>query len=187
MKKQLRLQILQKRKGLARTFIVRKSQLITETLFSLDSFTEARSILFYVSANGEVATHDMIKKTLLRGKRVIVPVTDKKHHCLRLSRLRSWDDLALGAYSILEPKESCWDITEIADVELAIIPGVVFDKQGNRIGHGEGYYDSLLQEAIGVLKIGLAYDFQLVDEVPSEPYDVPVDVIITESQVIRCH
>jgi len=80
---------------------------------------------------------------------------------------------------------------DIADIDLVIVPGVVFDKSGHRIGYGHGYYDRFLDNLEKInknaVKVGLAYDFQIADKVPIEKHDVPVDKIVTEKRIIRCN
>jgi 5-formyltetrahydrofolate cyclo-ligase len=182
----IRQQMLQKRGALSKSVVVQKSQQIQDRLMILPHVMQAKTILFYVSYGNEVATHAVIKAFLEKKKTVVVPYTDVKHHRLILSRLSSWDVLTRGAYSILEPKKECIDEVSPKTLDVVIVPGVVFDTRGHRIGHGKGYYDGLLKNVKAAVKIGLTYDFQMVDEVPVEPHDIPVDFIVTETKVIEC-
>jgi 5-formyltetrahydrofolate cyclo-ligase len=186
MKKQFREQLINRRKSLTYSEVLKKSDLIQRRLFSTTWYQHASCILFYVSYNNEVSTHDMIKETLRRGKKVIVPKTDTEKKALILSQLDSWDDLCPGSYSILEPKDHCVRDTALSSIDLCIIPGVVFDCEGNRIGHGKGYYDRLFQNKCHAHRIGLAYEFQIVKTIPSEPHDIKVEKIITEERTIDC-
>jgi 5-formyltetrahydrofolate cyclo-ligase len=186
MKQTLRAQLLKKRKALSYAEVLAKSREITHRLFTSSWYQKACTILFYVSYNNEVHTHEMIQDSLRNGKNVIVPKTKPKNKDLTLSRLLCWDDLCPGAYSILEPKDDCIRETSISTIDLCIIPGVAFDYQGNRIGHGEGYYDRLFQTKCVAHRIGLAFEFQIVDHIQSEIHDVRVEKIITEDRVIDC-
>ena len=90
--------------------------------------------------------------------------------------------LALGAFHIEEPQGD--DTVDPDSIELMVIPAVAYDRNGNRLGRGKGFYDRLLAST-KARKVGIAYDFQLVDEIPAEPHDVPVDIVITETRFIR--
>lgn len=186
MKKRLRDQILKRRDALSPSEVIEKSRLIQQRLFRNSWYQTARSILFYVSYDNEVNTHDMIQKSLRDEKNVIVPKTNVKNKTLLLSKLRHWDDLCPGTYSILEPKETCIQDISLSCIDLCIMPGIAFDDKGNRIGHGGGYYDRLLQGKCHAHRIGLAYEFQIVKNIPAEPHDIRVEKIITEKRTIHC-
>jgi 5-formyltetrahydrofolate cyclo-ligase len=186
MKKLLREQILSKRKAMTHQDVLKKSLQIKHRLLASSDFMNAQTILFYVSYDNEVYTHEMIKESLGMGKHVVVPKTNARDGTLSLSRLTQWDDLESGAYSILEPKKECMHVVSAEVLDLIILPGVVFDCEGNRIGHGMGCYDRLLTKVHGCLRIGLAFELQIVDSIPSEKHDVRVDKIITEDRIISC-
>ncbi|KYK26277.1 5-formyltetrahydrofolate cyclo-ligase [Thermoplasmatales archaeon SG8-52-1] len=152
----------------------------------MKEFERSSCIMFYVSYDNEVYTHDMIKEYLKNKKKVIVPVSDKKNRCLILSELNSWNDLKLGSYGILEPRADKIKKFPLEQIGLIIIPGVGYDEQGRRIGHGKGYYDNLLRNSKNALHIGLAFEIQIVKEIPVESHDISVDKIITEKRVIDC-
>ena len=185
MKKGIRALILQKRNSMPVSEVAQKSSLIKERLFGFGDFRRARAILFYVSYGSEVATHEMIKECLALGKQVVVPCTDTKNRQLSLSELRRWDDLGVGAYNIQEPRLECRRKVAVDTVDLIVVPGIAFDCHGRRIGHGMGYYDRLLGENVKAMKIGLAFELQLVEKIPTEQHDVSVDIIITEKRIIH--
>jgi len=185
MKDTLRREGLRKRENLSAAEVSEKSNLIKQRLFSLPEFIDAQATLFYVSYGNEVRTHEMIQESMTMEKTTIVPKSNTQDNTLILSKLTAWSDLKRGAYTILEPiSEKVVEV--VADViDLALVPGVVFDHRGNRIGHGKGYYDRLLQKIKGI-SIGLAFEVQLVDSIPVEKHDEKVDKIITEERVIEC-
>jgi len=187
MKDELRKNILQKRKDLSKIELMEKSNRIKNRLFEMNDFREAQTMLFYVSYNNEVYTHEMIKECLSNRKKVIVPKSDTTNNTLIISELTDWDDLELGAYNILEPKEQSIIEVDIDLIDLIIVPGVVFDIYGNRIGHGKGYYDRLLKRASNIPSIGLAFEFQIVKKIDAEEHDEKIDVIITEDRTIVCN
>ncbi len=184
MKEELRGELIKKRKELPKNEVLEKSKQIEKGLFEVDEFKKASTILFYVSYDNEVYTHEMIKECISE-KNIVVPVTDKLRGKMILSKLDNWGDLAIGSYNILEPKKEKIKEISIDDVDLIIVPGVGFDERGNRLGHGKGYYDNLLKNSTS-LKISLAFDFQIVENIPTEKHDIPVDKIITEKRVIDC-
>jgi len=180
MKKALRKESLEKRDLLQKEDIIEKSKSIKEKLFLLPEFINAKTIAFYVSKGSEVFTHNIIKE-LLGEKRILVPKTMDNE--IVFSEIDSFDELKPGRFDILEPVE----IKEVNhdEIDLIIVPGIVFDKKGHRIGYGYGYYDKILKK-INCKKIGLAFSLQIVDNIPKEEYDVAVDKVITEEEVIDC-
>ncbi|MEM3399790.1 MAG: 5-formyltetrahydrofolate cyclo-ligase [Candidatus Micrarchaeia archaeon] len=159
----------------------RKSELIMQRLFSLPEFKHAKTILMYISYEEEVQTHEMIERAVALGKRVVVPITDTETGELKLSLLKNMRELRKGAHGIYEPMH----IHQVSpeEIELAVVPGVAFDIEGTRLGHGHGYFDKLLKK-IKAPFIGLAFEFQVVFRIPREEHDVPVDKIITEKRIL---
>ena len=183
MKEEVRKELIKLRKNLSKEELLEKSNKIKNRLFKINEFVQSTTILFYVSYDNEVYTHEMIKDSITNKKNVAVPVTDKKNKKLILSKLESWDDLSLGAYNILEPKKEKIKEISIDEIDLIIVPGVGFDESGHRIGHGKGYYDNLLKNSKSPT-IGLAFEFQVIKNIPSEKHDIPIDKIVTEERII---
>jgi 5-formyltetrahydrofolate cyclo-ligase len=186
MKNKIRKELIEIRKNLSRTEIIKNSKEIKKRLFELNEFKKASTILFYISYDNEVFTHDMIKESISNGKNVIVPISDKENRRLILSKFNNWDDLKLGSYNILEPGKDKINEISIEEVDLIIVPGVGFDARGHRIGHGKGYYDNLLRKSGNILNIGLAFETQVVKKIPTDTHDLPVNMIVTEKRVINC-
>jgi 5-formyltetrahydrofolate cyclo-ligase len=166
----------------------RKSLRIKENLFSLPEFSNAEKILFYVSTKGEVLTKEMIKDSLSLGKKVVVPISNVKEKNLILSELRDFDkELRPSKFGILEPKKQFFREVSPEEIDLVIVPGIAFDRRGNRIGYGMGFYDNFLSNLKKEIPvIALAYEFQIVSEIPTHKKDVRVQKIITEKKVIDC-
>ena len=183
MKEILRKQIKEKRRKQTKEEQRKKSKEIKEKLFSLKEYKDAKTVLFYISYNGEVFTHEMIKEAL-KNKKVVVPISNKEKQTLGLSVLESWSDLEISSYDILEPKKECIKNVSIDDIDLIVVPGVAFDRNGNRMGHGKGYYDKLLSTTKATT-IGLCFGFQLVEKIPTEPHDKPVNILITEKKLLN--
>jgi len=186
MKDKIRKELKATRMKLSRSEVLERSAQIKKRLFEINEFKQASTILFYVSYDNEVYTHDMIKKSMSTGKNIVVPFSDKEKRRLILSKLNNWGELELGSYGILEPRKEQIKETYIDEVDLVVVPGVGFDENGRRIGHGKGYYDDLLKKSKNALHIGLAFEFQIVDRIPTEKHDIPVDKIVTEKRVIDC-
>lgn len=185
MKNKVRKKLISLRKNISKEELLEKSNKIKNRLFKMKDFKQVSTILFYVSYNNEVCTHEMIKDSIKNRKNVVVPVTDKKNKKLILSKLESWDELIPGAYNILEPKKEKIKEISIKDIDLIIVPGVGFDEKGNRIGHGVGYYDNLLKNSKSKF-IGLAFEFQVIKNIPIEEHDIKMDKIVTEERIIIC-
>ena len=176
----LRTQFREKRRALLPDLAGEKSLAITRKLLELKEYKDASSVLFYVSKAEEVDTHDVIKEALASGKKVYLPKI--KGDFLMICPLLNYEDLQPGEFGILEPCEPA-SPTQPKDIDLIVIPGVAFDKKGNRLGFGKGHYDRLLKETRG-FKVGLAFDEQLLDELPVEEHDVPLDLLLTDSHTL---
>src|SRR3989344_2331190 len=181
MKNQLKESILQKRNSLSKEEILEKSEKIRNNLFNLKPYKSSKTVMFFVSFNSEVHTHEMIEESL-KNKTVVLPKVAQ--HEIEASVIIDFDNLIPGKLGIPEPIETM----KIAhkNIDLVLVPGIVFDKEGRRIGYGLGYYDKFLKKTPKAVKIGLAFDFQLVDKIPREMHDVPVDIIVTEKRVVEC-
>ena len=186
MKQELRKNLLEIRGKLSEKDVFEKSDSIKDSLFGMREFKEANSVLFYVSYDNEVYTHDMIKECMARKKRIVVPVSNKKNRSLILSKLDKWNDLNIGSYGILEPRVDKIKEISIDEIDLIVVPGVGFNERGRRIGHGKGYYDNLLKNSKKAMHIGLAFEFQIVERIPVEKHDISVDKVVTEKRIINC-
>ena len=181
-KQELRKQMRAQLAALTAADVHAKSAAIWERLSVLPEFAGAARWLIYVSKGTEVDTHGLIQQLLALGRRVCVPKFDTSKQAYVASALHDFTaDLAMGRFGILEPRLEAMRPTAGDQIDAALVPGLAFDKTGNRLGRGMGYFDSLLQEVRGT-KIALAYDFQILSGVPAEAHDVRVDFIVTETQ-----
>lgn len=182
-KDELRAQMREKRRALTLEEIVTCSAKIKNMLFSLDCFKGAdcaKNVCTYISSFKEVDTVDIVKKLREMNIGIIVPISNTDSCTLTLSKIDGMEDLQKGAYGILEPREI--RTAEESEIDVILVPGLAFDKRGGRMGFGKGYYDRLLAKTTAV-KIGLCYDFQLFDKIPTESHDVPLDYVITEKEI----
>ena len=157
----------------------RKSEAIRRKLFRLPVFREAKTVLCYVSLPYEVETRQVITRLLEAGKRVVVPKVRGRR--LVLSELRDPDvDLAPGAFNVLEPIPRALRPVRPEELDVALVPGLAFDCRGHRLGHGYGYFDRLLARLPDrVTTIGLCFDFQRIDHLPTRPHDEPVAHVLS--------
>ncbi len=162
------------------------SRRICRRLATLPEYLYAATVMSYVDLGSEVRTRDLLKAAWRDGKRLVVPycVGDQ----LGLFVLESLDELAPGTLGILEPAAELRGRgnrrIDVAELDLIVVPGVAFDRRGGRLGQGKGYYDRLLRLARpGTALVALAFECQLVAEVPMLPHDVPMQKVITEEGV----
>lgn len=144
-----------------------------EALEAFPPFRQSDTVLLYYSLPDEVCTHDFIRRWC-RSKQLLLPVVVGDE--LELRRYTGPDDMAIGAYGIAEPTGEAF--TAWSAIDLAVVPGVAFDARGHRLGRGKGYYDRLLPH-LRALKVGICYPYQLLEEVPAEPFDVLMDAVIS--------
>lgn len=163
------------------------SRAICEKFVALPQYAAARTVMFYVDVRTEVRTRDYLATALSHGKRIVVPWCNASGE-LELFWLKSMDDLAIGMYKILEPKPELRLLPDrqvpVAELDLIMVPGVAFTRDGARMGHGKGYYDKLLEHARpDAPLVALAFECQLFPEIPTQEHDVFMDKIITEAAV----
>lgn len=142
------------------------------------AFVLAEHILLYHSLPDELPTHRFLEKWGSRKSFYLPRVNGVNLDLLPYNKSK----LHMGAFNIEEPLGD--DITPLDKIELIIVPAVAYDSSGNRIGRGKGYYDRMLVETKAT-KIGIAYDFQLIDDIEPSPHDIPVDIIITDKRYIK--
>lgn len=175
-KEEIRKSIRQKKKLLSSEDKLQASELVFKQLFQLEQWKKANRVLSYHSLPDELQTIEYLDKML--SKELFLPKVDGD-----TLKIVAYDKsrLITGAYNILEPDDN--NYFPVEDIELIIIPGVAFDKQKNRLGRGKGYYDKLLSNT-DAFKIGICYDFQLVEEIPADSHDIKMDIVITPNCVI---
>ena len=186
MKQDIRTQILDLRSRMDEKERAEADLQIAERLFAMPAYKEARKVYCYASIRDEVSTKKILEQTLRNGKRLSVPRVEGKRR-MEFNVIRSILDLSPGFCDIPEPGPWCSEAPLPGEGSIVILPGSAFDRKGNRIGYGGGYYDSYLEHCNKCIKVGLAYDLQCVEEIITDPHDVQVDYIITEKEIIQCH
>lgn len=182
-KKETRKNIIKQRDELDITVKEAMDNNIIEKLMMNETYKSARGIFIYIGFGSEINTKIIIREALNSGKEVYVPKVIKKE--MILIKIDSLENLVTSSYRILEPIGDKSDL-DVNKLDLIVMPGVAFDKSGNRLGYGGGYYDKFLeQNKIECKKIALSYDFQVLEKLEVEEHDIKVDLIITENQVIN--
>lgn len=144
----------------------------------------AKTIMLYYSMADEVDTHDLIEQLIAMNKIVLLPKMID-NHTIEARLYKSKDDLKEApSYHILEPIGNIF--TNLNQIETIIVPGVSFDKNGNRLGRGKGYYDRFLSQVPNAYKIGLCFDFQIMDDIPAETTDIKMNEVIDNSIKETC-
>lgn len=182
-KNSLRQAVLSFRNSLDKNSVLSMSDDIFKQFLSIEKIKDASRFMLYVDFRNEVATRKIISTLLDLGKKVYLPVTLKDEKKLIPKRIFSLDDLVSGAYGILEPNVDAPTIFPSL-LDVVVVPGSVFDKNGYRTGYGGGYYDRFL-ESTDALRVGVCFDFQLVDDVFPEKHDKRMDFIITENRILK--
>ncbi len=154
---------------------------IIENLLQYLTQKNPKSIFVYISTDDEVPTHGLIDEFLKRGLRVCVPHVVDKQNMMAVD-FPGWPNLQRGALGILAPEEKK-ATTQIVDT--AIVPGIGFSPSGDRIGHGAGYYDRWLTKNLATRRVGIAYDWQILTQIPVTKFDMKMDALITENGKIH--
>jgi len=183
-KKVLRKIFSQKRNALSCDEIYARSVKICNVFFNMKLYKDAEKIFTYINYKSEFAASIIAKKALEDGKRVCVPVMSGKVREMFFVEIKSFDELSKNKLGILEPKLDFIKVLK-SDFETAVIvPALAFSKNGYRLGYGGGFYDKYLSENDSFFNIGFAFDFQISDEIFNDEFDVPVDIILSESEKI---
>lgn len=186
-KEALRKDILIKRRAMKLEDVAKYSDEIVSKLKSLEVFKEINNIMIYLSFKNEVNTYNLMDYCLGNGKSVIAPFCIKEERKMIPSEIKDPNrELVLTSIGYKEPDIKYLREVDTKDIDLVIVPGVAFDQYGNRIGFGGGYYDRFLKKLKDTtMTIAICYDYQIVDRVPVNEFDIPVKMILTEKRVVN--
>lgn len=184
-KKNIREEIIDKRNNLILDIKQNYDSLIFEEIINSEIYKKSKKIFTYISFGSEVDTIKLINYSFSNNKEVYVPKINKQTKDMIALKIHNFNNMSVDKWGIIEPKSV--DKSNMGtDFDLIIMPGIAFDKQGNRIGYGGGYYDkyiSKLNNASNLL--ALAYDFQIIQDIESESHDIKVDFILTNKGFIK--
>ncbi len=185
-KRALRIAALTQRDSLAREHLFSLGGLIQARALAFRPYRTARAVILYSPIKGEVPTEKIRDDALSSGKRVFYPKLSATNP-VAVAEIHSAGDLGIGHFGIGEPRGSIHPLTRALESTVVFVPGLIFDCRGNRLGRGIGWYDRLLKQlGKGTVFVALGYDFQMVDEVPTDTWDEKVHYVITEKRIIDC-
>lgn len=180
-KNTLREKLLEKRGELDKEEVIKKGNILKEKLFSLKEYKKAKTVMFFVSFGKEIYTHNMVQEALKdESKTIVIPkvVEFELIPCI----IENFSGLVRSSYGILEPIEA--KKANLDEIDVVLVPGIGFDKNGYRIGFGKGFYDKFLKTT-NALKIGLCMDSEIIGNIPYDEWDIPMDIVMSEERVIR--
>jgi 5-formyltetrahydrofolate cyclo-ligase len=175
------------RQSLSAAASARAGRIIQEQVLTLPEYRRSRLIHTYLaSRENEVSTLAVIDHALAHGRRVAVPVVKPGTRRLRHALVETLADWQPDRWGLLSPPvdHAAW-LEDMAAIDLVLVPGLAFDPQGRRLGFGGGYYDRFLGRVVHAVKVGITYRCLLLPEVPEEPHDVRLDLVVTEAGVWR--
>ena len=178
----------QRRNSMSLDDVLNLSRSVEDRLFTCKDFSVCQNIMFALSFGNEVRTDEMIMRSLEDRKQVYVPRLITKERRLEVCEITDMDqEFELGSYDIREPSRSNSKVVSPSKIDAVIAPGLAFDRSGARIGFGGGYFDWLFKQLPDeALRLGVAYEFQVVDSIPQDSWDERVQMIFTESDTINC-
>lgn len=179
-KKELRRKFLSLRNSMPREEIKDKSILISDNFFNTEYYINAKSIFIYLNINSEVRTDIIINRAWNDNKKIAVPVLTEKPHEMLFAEIHNFQCLKKNKLGILEPDIKSSDIIKSDINTVIVVPGLVYSNDKNRIGYGGGYYDKYLSENQYMKSVGIAFDFQVLEEIPTEGNDIILDSVISE-------
>ncbi|MBW2568076.1 MAG: 5-formyltetrahydrofolate cyclo-ligase [Deltaproteobacteria bacterium] len=166
--------------------IAKKTMAIENRLFEFANFIESKIVLLYMQLDREVATQGIIERCFGYDKIVVLPAFNIIKHTMKFMKVDNLDaDMKPGPRGVLEPDPARCNVVPVDCIDIAIIPGVALDEKGGRIGSGDGYYDRLIPKLSATTrKVSLAFESQIIQQVPLESHDKYVDIVITDERII---
>ena len=180
MKNQIREQNKSKRRAMSKDEAREKSKAAARAFTECEIYKNAKQIMVYLPLGNETDTRDVVLAAFRDGKSLVLPVTDTKTGIITPCIYEKDTELIKGEFSVSEPESIV--PADMSKTDVVLVPGIAFDKSGNRVGFGKGCYDRLLKDTTAV-KVGFCYDFQICDEIPACDHDVKMDFLVTENGI----
>jgi 5-formyltetrahydrofolate cyclo-ligase len=181
-KRELRTRMRAVRRVLPRSACELRAASATERLLSLPELQRAQTVLGFHAIHNELDPAALLARASELGKRIVLP---RVHDAgLSLHVYAPGDVLEESGYGTLDPSPDA-PLVDPAEVDLVLVPGLAFDARGHRIGYGRAFYDRLLPTLVRAFSVGIAYDFQVLPELPNEIHDVPVNCVVSDARVLR--
>ena len=184
-KRTLRQEIIKQRDALSAFERAQLSLAATYKLLAWPLYQQAKTVLLFAGVRSEIDTRFLTEQSLHLGKLVAMPRCVPKKRELLLLKIESWQELQPSYYGLLEPSYTAAAVS-LSELDLVVVPGIVFSADGYRIGYGGGYYDRLLARRGDIPTIGLAFELQVVGSVPQDSHDIPVHFLVTEKGIREC-
>jgi len=179
-KRSIRQNLLKQRRALTGAECRQFSQAAQQLLLETDVYCQASVVALYAPIHNEVLTAELSRSARQNGKKVCYPRVNGES--LEFLVVEAESRLVPGAFDVAEPVGTA--IVPLEEIDLVMVPGIAFDRSGYRLGYGRGYYDRTFGFTRQAVLAGLAYDFQVVDELPIEEHDVNLDLLVTSSKVL---
>lgn len=186
MKKQLRADLLARRRKLDKNIIVTQSDNMAEVLYASPYYQQATIIMFFLSMPDEPQMMNMIEHAWRLGKTVCVPHMREEFGMMDAAIIENKQGLVQGRFNLLVPDPTTLQVVDPGMIDLIIVPAVSYDRKGNRLGMGAGYYDRFIPQAPKAICMGAVWSSQIIDSVPADEYDQPVQYLLTEDAIITC-
>lgn len=175
--------MLKTRDTLSREILDKMSEMIQARVLNMNEFVSAKIVAAYHPIGSEVSTLKILSSVLQLNKCLTLPRVEDETRIIFAEVKDLGDDLEVGRYNIMEPKNRCLKMNKM---DLVLVPGIAWDEHGYRLGYGKGYYDRYLAN-LQTVSVGLAYDFQVLEDIPHGRNDFRVNLIVTEKRVIKAH
>lgn len=185
-KKRLRRDMLGRRRNLSAAEKAARSEQIANWFCAWPIYRASRTIMLYLEMPDEPQTELMIRDALSRGKRVCVPLLGKTYGEMAAAEITSLDDLIIGKLGLKMPNPDKARLVLATDIDLVVVPAVAFDRDGNRLGMGAGYYDRFLEQNHDSVLLGITWTCQLADNIPCEEHDIQMQYLLTEEGFLSC-
>ncbi len=182
MKNQIREQYKAKRREMDKSEVIEKSKATSMAFLESSIYKNAKQLMIYLPLGNETDTSEIIDAALRDGKKIVLPVTDSQTGVITPCLYEKDTKLIKGAFSVTEPEIKV--LADMSKTDVVIVPGIAFDRLGNRVGFGKGCYDRLLKGTTAI-KVGLCYELQICSEIPSCKHDVKMDFLFTEKDIIH--
>lgn len=186
MKQQLRVELLAKRRKLDKNVIVTQSANMAEVLYASSYYQQANIIMLFLSMSDEPQMMKIIENAWRLGKTVCVPHMREKFGIMDAAIIESEEGLVRGRFNLLVPDPRNLKLVDPGLIDVIIVPAIAYDDKGNRLGMGAGYYDRFIPQAPTAIRIGAVWSSQIIDYVPADQYDQPVQYLLTEAAIIPC-
>lgn len=185
-KRQFRQEMLRKRRAISEQNRRNWDRQIFDWFCSWSVYRNSETVMFYAAMTDEVQTEELITDALTRGKKVFVPMLGEKYGEMTAVEIGKLNDLVTGKFGLKMPKPGYEKSVESCTLDLVVVPAVAFDRRGNRMGMGAGYYDRFIPQTDCRVLLGIAWECQIVDRILCEEHDIPVDYLLTEQGFLTC-